>query len=458
MAVVKQSARRPTSFQDHLFPVAFGGFLGLSLLKFGNPPVMERFVSAPGDGWELVFGTPWPVSWAFLMLAGVTLLGIATARWKISSPAWVLALPLAWFLWQLAAATQTMQPELTWVTLRHFLATIVCFYLGAICLREPRNGFWGPIIMGFVLVLAVGFSQHFGGLEATRKYFYTYIYPELREVPPEYLKRVSSDRIFGTLFYPNSLAGVLLLLTGPTLVVICSMRSLTSAARGFLAAVAGVAILACLYWSGSKAGWLLFLFLCLTWLLRCPLARPLKVGIMLFVVLVGLAGFFWKYSGFFKRGATSVVARFDYWKAAVHTATAHPVCGTGPGTFGAAYNLVKRPESEPARLAHNDYLQQAADSGIPGFLLYCALVSGALYWTYPRFRPASSSTNVQDSTGPVLSSGWHRFAVWAGLTAWFLQGFIEFGLYVPGNAWPAFALLGWLVGSHKTSVDKTPGV
>ena len=36
------------------------------------------------------------------------------------------------------------------------------------------------------------------------------------------------------------------------------------------------------------------------------------------------------------------------------------------------------------------------------------------------------------------------FAIFAGVFAWFTQGFGEFGLYIPALAWPAFTLLGML--------------
>ena len=76
-----------------------------------------------------------------------------------------------------------------------------------------RSGvFWGPLVAAFMVLLAVGWEQHFGGLARSRDYFMTYVYPTLPEVAPEYLKKLNSTRIFSTFFYPNSLAGALLLL------------------------------------------------------------------------------------------------------------------------------------------------------------------------------------------------------------------------------------------------------
>jgi O-antigen ligase len=151
------------------------------------------------------------------------------------------------------------------------------------------------------------------------------------------------------------------------------------------------------------------------------------VAIVAAVLAAGLAGFCWKYSAFFKKGATSVSARFDYWRAAIQTTGEHPLFGTGPGTFAIPYQRLKRPESEMTRLVHNDYLEQATDSGFIGAALYTLLFAWGLTGSYKRVY------------GDALA-----FGVWLGVLGWALQGFFEFGLYIPAIAWPAFAFLGWL--------------
>ncbi|MDB6023564.1 MAG: O-antigen polymerase, partial [Pedosphaera sp.] len=39
-------------------------------------------------------------------------------------------------------------------------------------------------------------------------------------------------------------------------------------------------------------------------------------------------------------------------------------------------------------------------------------------------------------------------AVWLGVLGWALQSFVEFGLYIPALAWPAFGFMGWLLGAN----------
>jgi O-antigen ligase len=415
-----------------LFAALFGAFLGLSLLKFGNPPIFERFVSPPTNGWELVFNHPWPIAWAYWSLGVVAVVGMLVARRKLPAPWWLVALPLAWFLWQCLAASHTVRPDLSGLTVAHFAACVVCFYLGFFALSRVRHltAFWLGLLIGFLLMLVAGWEQHFGGLEDTRRYFFAYVYQDNQNIPPEYLKKITSNRIFSTLFYANSLAGALLLLLPPLLAFLGQLRErLTLGARTFLTGTVALAALACLFWSGSKGGWLLMLLLGLLALLRLRFAKGLKIALVTVVLLGGLAGFFVKYSTFFHKGATSVVARFDYWRAAAQISAENPLLGTGPGTFAVPYAKLKRPESEMARLTHNDYLEQAADSGLPGFALYSAFIVMALVLAFKKLQ----------------ADDWQTFALWLGVLGLALQSLFEFGLYTPATAWPAFAFLGYLI-------------
>ncbi|MDP6337118.1 MAG: O-antigen ligase family protein, partial [Verrucomicrobiota bacterium] len=174
------------------------------------------------------------------------------------------------------------------------------------------------------------------------------------------------------------------------------------------------------------------------WLLHFPFSTKLKIGLASAAMVIGLAGFAVKYADYFDKGATSVGARFGYWSAAVKTAAEEPFLGSGPGTFQVAYKRHRPPEAEPTRLTHNDYLQQASDSGVPGFLMYLAFFGGAT-WVLARRRMAE----------PV------HVAMRLGLLAWVLQGAVEFGLYIPALAWPAWLMLGWLLALPTNQVDKS---
>lgn len=431
---VEPSAKTPIparSWRPLIFSVAFGCLLGITLLKFGNPINLDKLIEAPTNIWEYLFQS-WPLRWGYALLILTTALGLSTTRFQIAAPKWILILPAAWLGWQMAAAPVSIAPELTQVTVPHLGACVGCFYLGLFALGRIRNLnlFWLPMLVAFLFVLWTGFEQHYGGLEETRKLFYQQ--PDWHQYPADYVKRIESNRIFSTLVYPNALAGAILLLLPAMLLWTWRLAGwLTPITRGVLVGLVLYGGLACLYWSGSKSGWLIGLVLILAVLLRQPVSRTLKLAVVGMILLAGLAGFFVKFSGYFHRGAPSVSARFVYWQAGLHTALDHPVFGTGPGSFSAAFRKVKPSGAEMTQLVHNDYLEQASDSGVIGFLTYTTFIIGSMVMQIRRPQ------GVKDH---------EAFVVWLGLLGWTLQSFVEFLLYIPALAWLAFAFLGWLWG------------
>jgi hypothetical protein len=429
---------RPTAPSHSWFAAILGGLLGLSLVKFGNPVILDPHVHRPETLLEWVYQA-WPFAWALALVGLVLLLAplvIITKGQNGSSfdpalrkiPPFLCLLPLFWYVWQWIAAVDTVEPSLTWITLAHFTACVALFYIGWFCLSAVGNltpFFWG-LLGGFALVLMAGFDQRFGGLEATRQMLYEAA--DLDRYPPELIRRIASERIFGTLFYPNALAGVILLLA-PLLIWFVAQRTAnrSNIVRGTAVGLLGYGSVACLFWSQSKAGWLVAALLVFIALLQVPASRRIRWSCATAIVLVALVVFAVRFSDYFAHGAASASARVDYWEAAWQTIKDHPINGTGPGTFQIPYATLKRPESEMARLTHNDYLQQGSDGGLASMVMYTLFVFGSIVVLYRRVRPDSL-----------------RFAVWLGLVGWALHSFVEFGLYIPAIAWPAFTLLGWL--------------
>ena len=94
-----------------------------------------------------------------------------------------------------------------------------------------------------------------------------------------------------------------------------------------------------------------------------------------------------------------------------------------------------------ARLAHNDYLQQASDAGFCVCLADIAFISGVLWVLYRK-----SDINIYP----------RRLALWLGIAAVCLQGFSEFNLYIPALAWPVFLFLGYLWGTASVQLVSGP--
>jgi len=256
---------------------------------------------------------------------------------------------------------------------------------------------------------------------------------------PAILAKFAKGRVNGTLVYPNALAGAVLLLFPVSLVLaFTGTKRLRHVIRTIVITLTLFLGIAAFFWTGSKLGWLIAIALGGVCLFRLNWAARFKWAALTFVLLAGLGIFAVRFHHYFAAGATSAGARLDYWHAAAQTTATYPLLGTGPGTFQRPYAQLKSPESEMARLAHNDYLEQFSDSGILGGIFYATWIVLALAIIGRRVWNGDSLVD---------------FAIFVGLLGWFVQGIGEFSLYVPALAWTAFTLLGCLMGAGN-QIDK----
>ena len=421
---------------QRIFTGMAGLFLLVAILKFGTPVILDRLVTPPENFLAAVIES-WQLKWGFRFVAVLLVGGLLAVRWKTASLSWSLALPLFWLGWQFLSAGQTVNAGLTAITLEHFTACVLLFYLGYFALRDVRNPWpvWLGLSLAVCCVIRVGFEQHFGGLEATRQYIHSLkdssVVPLELLQNPAYQKRLAGNRIFSTFAgYANALAGCFVLLLPVTLAYLWQLTpKVRPAIRWVFVAILGGCGLACLYWSGSKAGWLVALVLTMLALGHSTLSLKWKRGLIYGALVLGLAVFGIRNAKFFERQNNSVGARFTYWRTALKIAEVHPFLGTGPGTFSILYANMKAPEDEMARLCHNDYLEQACDSGLPGFFIYSGMIFTYLLALY-RYRAHQDSLN------------WLDFSLRLGILGICLHSLVEFHLYIPSLAWPMFFLLG----------------
>jgi O-antigen ligase len=459
------SISTPISLWRDVLVFAIGLWLGISLVKLGNPVVLDGYVGSSGTvnltlanpladqaaepssvapGYSDPITEPWPMKNGVIGLALLIVPALFLGKVQRRFPWGIAGLLLFWFFWQLVAASRSLDPLVSKITLIHFLVCVVCFFLGAFVISESTRPelLWYGLTAGYLMVLWVGLGQHYGGLEAVKKAVYET--PNWDKLPKEFLKRVNGGRIFSTLVYPNALAGAILLFAAPVTAFLWQVASRTKpVVRGVTVGLVFYSSIACLAWSKSKAGWIIALILVILVMARSTFNPRYKRWGLVVVLLVGIVGFALRFHSYFQQGATSVGARFDYWQAAVSTSISSPVIGTGPGTFRKAYSLVKKPESEMARLTHNDYLEQASDSGLPGFIAYLSFILGGLLHIY-RYS--------------VIKESHLAYAVVIGVTGWAIQGLVEFGLYIPALAWPVFTLFGWLIGQKSITYNDTVNV
>ena len=449
------------------YALAFGLFLGLCIWKFGNPVILDHIIYTPRSPSELL-NEAWPLRWVNWLLLPLVLVGAALAlQQKISRlpSQWLWLLPLAWLGWQFVSALQTVDADLTAATLWQFSGCVACYFLGAFLFSQRAAQhllFIGIFVaLTFCLIRAVDqrlfeFPVNHQVLVEGERVGWTNFPPatvvEMKQTGiiittngmevanPVILEKFRKGRVAGTLVYPNALAGLILLLFPVALTLAFgATKKMRKPIRLAVIALAFFLGGAAFFWSGSKLGWLVGIGIAGMFALRLDWPKKIKFAAMSTVLIFGLGIFAVRFQHYFSTGAHSASARLDYWRAAVQTTLSKPVTGTGPGTFQRAYAQIKAPESEMARLTHNDYLEQFSDSGIPGGLTYAAWIGLALVVIGKKFW----------GNGDKVS-----FAMFAGLLGWFAQGFGEFELYIPALAWIAFTLLGALVAAEINQFDK----
>ena len=459
-----------------IYLVAIGLFLGLSVIKFGNPVILDAVVPAPktlAGAWAWA----WPPHWSLMLVWLVALPGgwfifRNGVRWRGHFALWLL--PLVWLGWQFVAATRTEDGHLTTLVIGEFAGCLVFYFLGAMVVDQGRGLRFvlAGLLAAFAFCLVravVQYSIEFPReqtelIEGQRTAWTNYSPEAVNEmkdsgviistngadiVNPVILKKYIKRRVHGTLVYPNALAGIVLLLWPVTLALVAGSRSVlrphvripTMVLTVFLGAGA-------LFASGSKSGWLIALGMGVVWLFTFDWPRHLKFLALALMLIGGLAVFAVRFHDYFAAGATSVSARLDYWRAAVRISIDHPLFGTGPGTFQRPYEKIKNPEAEMARLTHNDYLEQFSDSGMVGGIAYSAWIALMLATIGRKAWPRSKIASLE-ATGENERAEWRfDFMVFLGLLGWFCQGLSEFELYVPALAWSAFLLAGTLVGKE----------
>jgi O-antigen ligase len=120
------------------------------------------------------------------------------------------------------------------------------------------------------------------------------------------------------------------------------------------------------------------------------------------------------------------------WRESTQLVEAFPLTGCGLGAYESCFLRYKTvAPMNTVNYAHNDYLQIAAELGIPAFLLGMALVL-RVFWS--GMRTAESDVGPDERCVALACTG--------SMAAILLHSFTDFNLYLPANA----MLMAWVMG------------
>lgn len=332
-----------------------------------------------------------------------------------------------------------------------------------------------------VLVALYGLYQYFFGLQETRDWLVET--GQIKHMPEKLISRLSGNRTFSFFIYPNALAGffvltipVIISLTLKSIInrkiarycyFICVSACIT---LGFLIfvkntllffpALGGIILspLLCLvsfYLTFSKGGLVAFAAVILFFISFSLLfLKDKKIKLFSFVsaiIIILLITFFsiglYKVKGD-KLGSpvASALARINYWPPGIKMLEESPLIGVGPGVFGSIYPRYKLPHGEETQMAHNDYLQILAETGLLGFCFYI----GCILTIFLSMARKIKCSDLRDGENILL------FAIFIGFFGILVHSFFEFVLYVPGISSTMFFFAAIVLAKSKVPSVRFP--
>ena len=353
--------------------------------------------------------------------------------------------PLRWamvfLLWAFVTALFAIAPETAWPAFLERLKALVIFFVVVNTLRTPQQ------LRFYLLLILVAFV----------------IYPARGTL----LGYLHGNTVFGRAIWnhiynnPNDLAAITLLMLGLAL-AIATVKTQDARVRRAAAALVPVALLIILL-TQSRGVFLGLLVGFGPPLLARVLKRPSATAPVLAVLAViavlvpaaswdrlgGITNLSETISGTPKPQTStpgepsfntqlaedSARERFEILKTGLHIATRHPVLGVGIGCYREA-NFLYAPKLG-ARDAHNTYVTLAAETGLPGLLLWLGLVGSVLV----RVRRRREHLVADDR---MIQVSWIERAVIGFLVAGFFASYAHltvFYLFL-GILWAASNVLG----------------
>ncbi|MCM8760396.1 MAG: O-antigen ligase family protein [Candidatus Omnitrophica bacterium] len=288
------------------------------------------------------------------------------------------------------------------------------------------------VVISGLFVCLYGLDQYFAGLKQTQEFIYSQ--PELlKTLPPSFLDRITSKRVFATFVYPNIFASFLLFLIPVSFFITISKEKL-------LIRVISTITLFFAIWNmfltGSRGGIYVLLFILQIMLLFLIFDRRRLKIILPVIILVEIAIVYGGYITDKLPKISSFVDRLRYWNSAIAVFKEHPVVGVGTENYRYYYTKYKLPETMEAKHPHSILFASLSETGLTGtFFLFAFLITIAVT-LFRRVRVSSLEAGLAFS-----------------FLSFLLHNFIDFDFINPGVAILFFITCSIAIAGQKNTRD-----
>ncbi|MBI2265815.1 MAG: O-antigen ligase family protein [Armatimonadetes bacterium] len=373
---------------------------GIGFLLFTVP---LYFTLLTTDPFEL------PKKTLFLMIAGLLLLawaaaGVSGGISRTPEKPLIIAVALA-FSFQVMSACFSLWPPGSFRALAPELGFLLFFWLVAATARRESLGLHLLALSASgVLAGSYGICQHFN-----------------LDIVDWNFRGDPIARSCSTLGNPIFLAGFLVMVI-PLACALSLYRYSLGGRKAMLLGLAAVSVmLLCLVYTYSLGGWIAFVPSMAFFLFAIPVVArssdtlKLRTGALYFgLALIAVLGLLLagervtrggpftvarRLSVVSSRDDNNVLKRIYLWESAVRLAMERPLSGWGPGMFSYAFLKVRKDEPGRERAAfagkaHNEFLDVAASSGIPGLLSFAGVFAVFFRLCFQRLRRSNPRERI----------------------------------------------------------------
>jgi len=289
---------------------------------------------------------------------------------------------------------------------------LLLFYYMVYSYARKYSRYFIVFLTGLVSLLCLyGLYQYFFGFNDTLKYLAAHPSEQAAAI----IDRIKSGRIFSTLIYPNSFAGLLVLFIPVTAGLIKNEKKLRPVFIFVLALMAANLAL-------TKSLGAFFSLIAAAALVFFSAADPVLKNFknyllaILSLAVVVFAAVLWV------RGPQDVlpalIPRFESWLKMLDIARHYLITGAGPGNFEAVYNNSGFSASPYLKFAHNAVLQALIELGLPGLII---VLLAAFYGVRSLLQNFYFTRTPQRKVTIT--------ALLTGLTAFLIHNLADFDIY-----------------------------